>query len=193
MDPERDLNFPSGEWVDRLVAQALAEDLGKGDATTAVSVAEETLATGSVVSRDAGVVAGLPLLALVFGQLDPRVRVDLVLEDGAPVEPGSVAARLTGPAGSILSGERVALNFLQHLGGIASLTARYVVEVAGTACRVLDTRKTLPGYRTLAKYAVRCGGGHNHRMGLNDRIMITDNHWAAGASPIAAMLHRARS
>ena len=193
MDPERDLNFPSGEWVDRLVAQALAEDLGKGDATTAVSVAEETLATGSVVSRDAGVVAGLPLLALVFGQLDPRVRVDLVLEDGAPVEPGSVAARLTGPAGSILSGERVALNFLQHLGGIASLTARYVVEVAGTACRVLDTRKTLPGYRTLAKYAVRCGGGHNHRMGLYDRIMLKDNHWAAGGSPIAAMVQRARS
>ena len=191
MDPERDLNFPSGEWVDRLVAQALAEDLGKGDATTAVSVAEETLATGSVVSRDAGVVAGLPLLALVFGQLDPRVRVDLVLEDGAPVEPGSVAARLTGPAGSILSGERVALNFLQHLGGIASLTARYVVEVAGTACRVLDTRKTLPGYRTLAKYAVRCGGGHNHREDLSSAVLIKDNHIAA-AGGLTQAVRRAR-
>ena len=185
--------FPGGDWVDDLVRQALAEDVGPGDATTAISVEPGALAQGEIVSRQAGVVAGLPLLELVYGKLDPEVSVELVLKDGARVEPGSVAARLSGPAGSILTGERVALNFLQHLGGVASATARYVAEVAGTRCRVLDTRKTLPGYRALAKYAVLCGGGHNHRMGLYDRVMLKDNHWSAGGDRIAAMVSRARN
>lgn len=192
MGNARKIDFPAGAWVADLVRQALAEDIGPGDATTAISVDPAAVARGDIVSRDRGVVAGLPLLGLVYGQLDPGVKVDLVLQDGAPVEPGSVAARLSGPAGSILTGERVALNFLQHLGGIATLTARYAAEVAGTRCRVLDTRKTLPGYRALAKYAVLCGGGDNHRMGLYDRVMLKDNHWAAGGDRIAAMVARAR-
>jgi nicotinate-nucleotide pyrophosphorylase (carboxylating) len=147
---------------------------------------------GEVVAREQGVLAGLPLVAMVYSQVDPAVTVNCIREDGAPVEPGTVLARLEGPAGSILTGERTALNFLQHLGGIASATARYVQAVAGTRCRVLDTRKTLPGYRCLAKYAVRCGGGHNHRLGLYDRILLKDNHWAAGDAAIEKMVARAR-
>jgi len=108
------------------------------------------------------------------------------------VEPGSVVAELAGPAAPLLTGERTALNFLQHLGGIATLTARYVAAVAGTGCLVLDTRKTLPGYRALAKYAVRCGGGHNHRFGLYDRVMLKDNHWAAAGGDIDGLVARAR-
>lgn len=192
MSEDRKLEFPGVGWIADLVRQALAEDVGSGDATTAVSVEPDTRAAGRIESRDNGVVAGLPLLGMVYGQLDPSVSVDLVLSDGARVEPGSLVARLEGPAGSILTGERVALNFLQHLGGIASLTARYVAEVAGTRCRVLDTRKTLPGFRSLAKYAVLCGGGSNHRMGLYDRVMLKDNHWSAGGDRIVAMVAKAR-
>ena len=106
---------------------------------------------------------------------------------------GEVVAVIRGAAAPVLTGERTALNFLQHLGGIATLTARYVAQVAGTSCRVLDTRKTLPGYRALAKYAVRCGGGHNHRLGLYDRIMLKDNHWAAAGGDIARLVARARA
>lgn len=124
--------------------------------------------------------------------MDPKVKVDTVLADGTSVHPGTIVARLDGPVGSILTGERTALNFLQHLGGIASVTARYVQEVAGTPCRVLDTRKTLPGYRSLAKYAVLCGGGHNHRLGLYDRIMLKDNHWAAAAGSMESTVDQAR-
>ena len=192
MSEDGKFEFPGVGWVADLVRQALAEDVGSGDATTAVSVEPGTMAAGRIVSHDKGVVAGLPLLEMVYAQLDPSVSVEMVLRDGAPVEPGALVARLEGPAGSILTGERVALNFLQHLGGIASLTARYVAEVAGTHCRVLDTRKTLPGFRSLAKYAVLCGGGSNHRMGLYDRVMLKDNHWSAGGDRIAAMVAKAR-
>ena len=129
---------------------------------------------------------------LLFFELDPAVTVLLQVADGSVVGPGDVVAKIEGPAGSLLTGERTALNFLQHLGGIASLTRRYVEQVAGTSCLVLDTRKTLPGYRHLAKYAVRCGGGHNHRMGLYDRIMLKDNHWSAGSGSIADLVARAR-
>ncbi len=192
MSEDGKFEFPGVGWVADLVRQALAEDVGSGDATTAVSVEPGTMAAGRIVSHDKGVVAGLPLLEMVYAQLDPSVSVEMVLRDGARVEPGALVARLEGPAGSILTGERVALNFLQHLGGIASLTARYVAEVAGTHCRVLDTRKTLPGFRSLAKYAVLCGGGSNHRMGLYDRVMLKDNHWSAGGDRIAAMVAKAR-
>ena len=144
------------------------------------------------MSRQNGVVAGLPLLEMVYGQVDPKVKVEMVIADGARVRPGTIVARLAGPVGSILTGERTALNFLQHLGGIATMTARYVKEVADTECRVLDTRKTLPGYRCLAKYAVLCGGGHNHRLGLYDRIMLKDNHWAAAAGSMESMVAQAR-
>jgi len=189
-DPERE--FPHGDWTRELVRRALAEDVGSGDASTAVSVDAATVGRGRIVSRETGVVAGLPLVEMVYGELDGGVTVEVLLPDGSAVEPGSQVAVISGPAAALLTGERCALNFLQHLGGVASLTARFVAAVAGTGCRVLDTRKTLPGYRALAKYAVLCGGGHNHRMGLYDRIMLKDNHWAAAEGGIAAMVARAR-
>ena len=192
MGHDMETGFPRDKWVEALVAQALAEDVGRGDVSTAISVDPTLTGRGDLVSREKGIVAGLPLLKLVYGLVDPAVSVETVAADGTRVTPGSIVARLAGPLGSILTGERTALNFLQHLGGIASLTARYVAEVADTSCRVLDTRKTLPGYRSLAKYAVLCGGGHNHRMGLYDRVMLKDNHWTAGADSIDQMVARAR-
>ncbi len=185
--------FPDDEWTRLLVAQALAEDVGSGDRSTAVTAAPGLTVTAAVTARAPGVLAGLRLLDLVFGALDPALVVEHRLADGAAVTAGDVAAVVRGPAAPVLTGERTALNFLQHLGGIATQTARYVAAVAGTRCRVLDTRKTLPGYRALAKYAVRCGGGSNHRMGLYDRIMLKDNHWAAAGGDVAAMMTRARA
>jgi len=192
MDANLETSFPGGAWLAELVRQSLAEDVGSGDATTAVTVAATAEGSGVLAAREAGHVAGLPLLDLLYGQLDSKVQVERLVCDGARVEPGQPVARLTGPVAALLTGERTALNFLQHLGGIATLTARYVTAVAGTKCQVLDTRKTLPGYRALAKYAVRCGGGHNHRMGLYDRVMLKDNHWAAAGGRIAALVARSR-
>lgn len=184
--------FPGGPWLDELVAAALQEDVGPGDVTTAIAVEPGAVATARMRARSPGVVAGLPLAAAAWGALSPQVRFSCVVGDGAAVGPGDDLAEVSGPAAAILTGERVALNFVQHLSGIATLTARYVAEVAGTACRVLDTRKTVPGYRLLAKYAVRCGGGANHRLGLYDRVLLKDNHWSAGV-PIEAMVARARA
>jgi nicotinate-nucleotide pyrophosphorylase (carboxylating) len=187
-----DLGFPRDAWVETLVAQALAEDVGPGDVSTAVTAVGTTRARGAVVAKAPGVVAGAPLLAIVLGRLDPACTVEMVRGDGSAVAPGDVVARVGGPAAALLTGERCALNFLQQLSGVASLTARYVAAVAGTGCRVLDTRKTVPGYRHLAKYAVRCGGGTNHRLGLYDRIMLKDNHWAAAGDAIETLVARAR-
>lgn len=184
--------FPAGDWLDDLVAQALREDVGSGDVSTAVAVPPTARAAGVLAARQAGVLAGLPLAGLVYRQLEPGVAVEYLARDGQRVEPGQAVARLSGPAGALLTGERTALNFVQHLSGIATLTARYVAAVAGTRCAVLDTRKTLPGYRALAKYAVLCGGGANHRRGLWDRVLLKDNHWAAG-EPIATVVGRARA
>jgi len=163
----------------RLVELALEEDVGAGDLTSR-AVIPETLAGRAVfVARAAGVAAGLPAAAMVFATLDPRVQFEPLARDGDTVQPGSSLARISGPMRSILSGERTALNFLQHLSGIATQTRRYVDAVAGLNCRILDTRKTLPGWRLLEKYAVRCGGGLNHRFGLFDGVLIKDNHlWA---------------
>ncbi len=185
-------SFPHERWLQDLVRQSVAEDVGTGDATTAVTVAATDRAEAAVTAREKGCVAGLPLLDLVFGEIDSKVQVERLVGDGASIESGQIVAMLRGPASSILTGERLALNFLQHLGGIATLTARYVAAVAGTQCQVLDTRKTLPGYRALAKYAVRCGGGHNHRMGLFDRVMLKDNHWAAADGAIANLITKSR-
>ena len=187
-----DPRFPAEAWTGDLVRRALAEDVGTGDASTEVTVTGAPRTRTAITAREAGVVAGLPLLEIIYGQLDPAVRIELLVPDGTSVRAGDVVALLEGPAAAQLTGERTALNFLQHLGGIASLTRRYVEQVAGTKCRVLDTRKTLPGYRHLAKYAVRCGGGHNHRMGLYDRIMLKDNHWAAAGGSIAELVERSR-
>ncbi|MFN2371342.1 MAG: carboxylating nicotinate-nucleotide diphosphorylase, partial [Candidatus Krumholzibacteriia bacterium] len=158
----------------------------------AVTAAPGLQVEARVTARAPGVLAGLPLLDLVCAELDPDLVVEHRRADGDAVAPGDVAAVIRGPAAPVLTGERTALNFLQHLGGIATLTARYVAAVAGTRCRVLDTRKTLPGWRALAKYAVRCGGGHNHRLGLYDRIMLKDNHWAAAGGDVAQLVARAR-
>ncbi len=184
--------FPEGAWLDTLLDACLAEDVGSGDVTTDTAIAPEARAEGVIAARSPGVVAGLPLLAPLFGRLGDDVEVELLSADGRRLEPGEPAARLWGPAAPILTGERAALNFLQHLSGIATLTARYVDAVAGTGCRILDTRKTLPGYRALAKYAVRCGGGHNHRLGLYDRILLKDNHWAARDASLAELVARGR-
>ncbi|HOX25176.1 MAG TPA: carboxylating nicotinate-nucleotide diphosphorylase [Candidatus Krumholzibacteria bacterium] len=184
--------FPRDPWLATLMDQALCEDIGRGDASTAIAVAATVRATARIVARADGVLAGLPILELLFGRLDRRVGVELLAADGDRVPAGAVAAVLRGPAAPLLTGERTALNFLQHLSGIATLTARYVDAVAGTGCQVLDTRKTVPGWRTLAKYAVRCGGGVNHRLGLDDRIMLKDNHWAAGGDRVADLVARAR-
>ncbi len=184
--------FPHDDWTATLVARALAEDVGTGDVSTAVTVPAAARGRGRIVARRAGVVAGLPLVGLVFGALDASVTVTSAVADGARIVPGDVVARVAGPAAALLTGERTALNFLQQLSGIATLTATYVDAVADTRCQVLDTRKTTPGYRHLAKYAVRCGGGHNHRLGLYDRIMLKDNHWAAGGDAVEDLVARAR-
>ncbi len=188
-----DFGFPHGAWLETLLDASLAEDVGAGDATTAVAVAPDLRAEGWIVARRDGVVAGLPLLPGLFRRLSPAVTVEPLAADGDRVAAGRRLARISGPAASILTGERTALNFLQHLGGVATLTAQYVDRVAGTRCAVLDTRKTLPGFRLLDKYAVRCGGGANHRFGLHDRILLKDNHWAARAAPLADLVARARA
>lgn len=163
----------------RLVEMGLEEDVGAGDLTCQAVIPEASQGSAVFVARGSGVVAGLPAAALVFGVLDPRVRFEPLVTDGSRMQVGAGLATLSGPMRSILTGERLALNFLQRLSGVASLTRRYVDAIAELSCRILDTRKTTPGWRLLEKYAVRCGGGHNHRMGLYDGILIKDNHLAA--------------
>jgi nicotinate-nucleotide pyrophosphorylase (carboxylating) len=164
----------------RLVAWALEEDLGSAGDLTSQAVLPADLAGRAVfVPRSPGVLAGLPAVALVAAAVDPGLVLQPLLEDGARLEPGRQLAVLSGPMRALLAAERTALNFLQHLSGVATLTRRYVDAVAGLPCRILDTRKTTPGWRLLEKYAVRCGGGHNHRLGLADGILIKDNHLAA--------------
>jgi nicotinate-nucleotide pyrophosphorylase (carboxylating) len=177
--------------LDRIVTQALAEDVGPGDVTSLATVPANTTGRAVFVAKDVGVLAGMPLLHRVYARVDPRVVVAEVLEDGHPVRPGVEIAEAQGPARALLTGERVALNFLQHLSGIATRTARFVQLVQGTGARIVDTRKTVPGLRALAKYAVRVGGGHNHRFGLYDGVLIKDNHLQA-AGGITAAIRRAR-
>ena len=165
--------------VEAAVRTALAEDAPWGDITVELAIPEELGMAGRVVAREAGVFAGGALVREAFRQVDDRVAVDGLLEDGAPFEAGDVLARVTGPARGVLTGERVALNFAQRLSGVATLTARYVAAVAHASARIADTRKTTPGLRALEKAAVRAGGGCNHRFGLSDAIMIKDNHLAA--------------
>lgn len=167
----------------RLLAMAIEEDLStQGDITSKAVIQADLQGRAALVARCAGVVAGLPAAALVFGTVDARVEFRALVQDGQRIQPGDKLATVRGPMRGILAAERIALNFLQHLSGIASLTRRYVDAVAGLRGQILDTRKTLPGWRLLAKYAVRCGGGHNHRLGLFDGILIKDNHLAALAT-----------
>lgn len=162
--------------VRRIVDGALVEDIGAGDVTTDSVIPREATARGQLIAKSAGVVAGIPVAALCFRRLDARVEFEQLVEDGARVSRNCGLARLSGPAASILTAERTAVNFLQRLSGIATLTAKFVDAVEDYPVRILDTRKTTPGCRILEKYAVRMGGGHNHRLGLYDGILIKDNH-----------------
>jgi len=164
------------DTVRQLVQNALAEDIGPGDVTTKSIVIEHVKAEARVLAKESGVVAGTEVAVCVFGMLDPDMRSRISIQDGCRVRRGEIIMDLCGSAGAILSGERVALNFLQRLSGIATHTARFVDAVAGTGVRILDTRKTTPTLRVLEKYAVTMGGGHNHRAGLYDMALIKDNH-----------------
>ena len=168
------------------VRRALAEDVGSGDLTAALVPAIRT-GRARVITREAAVICGQPWFDEVFRQLDPAVMVEWLTGEGAAVEPGQLLCRLAGPARALLTGERTALNFLQTLSGTATVTRRYAEAIAGLPCRVLDTRKTVPGLRRAQKYAVRCAGGSNHRMGLHDGILIKENHIAAAGSIGAAV------
>lgn len=177
-----------------LIELAMTEDIGTGDATTRSLVPERAQANATIVARAAGVIAGTRIAAEVFRKLDPAMTCKIMVEDGEAVDPGAAILRLKGQARAILTGERIALNFLQRLSGIASLTARFREQMGRSDVLLLDTRKTTPGWRALEKYAVSCGGGHNHRMGLFDRIMIKDNHlafWSSDASRTMADAVRA--
>lgn len=179
--------------IEPIIRAALAEDLGRaGDVTSAACVAPDAELSVAFAARQAGVVSGLACARLALAALDPRIAFEAVAADGDVLRAGTVLATATGNARAILSAERVALNLLGHLSGVASLTAAYVREVAGTGARIADTRKTTPGLRALEKYAVRCGGGMNHRFGLDDAILIKDNHVAA-AGGVAAALTRAKA
>ncbi len=174
--------------IDRVVAAALAEDVGSGDATTLALVPESAHCHAELLLEEPGVVCGVPAAAAVFRALDPAVRVEAKLGEGAAVSAvPAVVAEVDGPARAILSGERVALNLLARLCGIASLTRRFVELTDGTRTTVLDTRKTTPGLRALEKYAVRCGGGANHRAGLYDGVLVKENHLRVAGGITAAL------
>jgi nicotinate-nucleotide pyrophosphorylase (carboxylating) len=165
--------------VEEAVRAALMEDLGRaGDITTAATIPAQAAARGIIAARRAGVLAGLRLAESAFRQLDPAVRFAALANDGDHLKGGQAVARVEGPARAILAGERVALNFLTHLSGVATATAAFASAIAHTKARITCTRKTIPGLRALQKYAVRCGGGSNHRYGLDDAILIKDNHIA---------------
>jgi nicotinate-nucleotide pyrophosphorylase (carboxylating) len=173
---DRLANLPVDDAALHLIDLALAEDRGAGDWTTRWTVPARTRVHAGIFAKADGVISGIPLAAAVFLRLDPRVDIDVIAGDGERVRSGEPVMRIRGPGRAILTGERVALNFLQRLSGIATLTRRYVDELAGTDARILDTRKTTPGWRALEKAAVRAGGGENHRAGLYDMVLIKENH-----------------
>ena len=173
--------MPTASEIHKDVARALAEDLGGGD-ITALLIPPSLPAQATVISREAAVVCGTAWFDAVFHALDPQVNIEWFVQDGDGVSPGTTLCKLGGPARALLSGERTALNFLQTLSGTATRARLYVKAIRGTAAKVLDTRKTIPGLRHAQKYAVRCGGGHNHRMGLYDAILIKENHILAAGS-----------
>lgn len=178
--------------LDRVIDQALQEDIHTGDITTQAVVPERRQASARLVAKEQLVLAGICVAEKVFKRLDRQAEFLTDIRDGAAVEPGTVMARIHGNAADLLMAERVALNLLQRMCGVASLTSRFVAAVAGTSARIVDTRKTTPGLRELEKYAVRVGGGYNHRTGLYDGVLIKENHIAA-AGGIAEAIRRARS
>ncbi len=184
--------FLSPLAIDEAVHRALDEDLGRaGDVTSIATIPEDTPARAILVTRQAGVIAGLPLAVATFQKLSPDIRIEAHARDGAVVAKGLQVLAIHGPARAVLAGERTALNFVGRLSGVATLTADYVRHTAGTKLRICCTRKTTPGLRALEKYAIRCGGGFNHRFGLDDAILIKDNHIAV-AGGVRPVLERAR-
>jgi nicotinate-nucleotide pyrophosphorylase (carboxylating) len=184
--------FLSPLEIDDVVTRALAEDLGRaGDVTSTATIPEDSTAHAIVVARKAGIIAGLPLVASTFRKLAPDVTISPHVRDGASVAAKTALMHVTGPARAVLAAERVALNLLGHLSGVATATHEFARRVKGTRTRICCTRKTTPGLRALEKYAVRCGGGFNHRFGLDDAMLIKDNHIAV-AGGIRAVLERAR-
>ncbi len=173
----------------RLVQIALQEDIGSGDITTECLFAERTppLGRGRILVKEAGVICGLPIAALVFRNVHPEAVLQPLVEEGTWVEAGTVVAEVVGPAPALLTAERTALNFLQRMSGVATLTRRFVEAVQGTGATICDTRKTIPGWRRLDKYATAVGGAQNHRMGLYDMVLIKDNHIAAAGGIRAAV------
>ena len=174
-----------------ILLNALTEDIGAGDVTTQFTVPDEAMARGVLLAKAPGVVAGLAVACRVFTLVEHRAMWEPHVDDGEIVTPGTPLATITGPARGLLTAERVALNVLQRMSGTATLTARFVEKVDGTKARIVDTRKTTPGLRVLEKYAVRVGGGFNHRIGLYDMILIKDNHLIAGEG-VRATVERAR-
>ncbi len=181
----------AAEDIAASVTRALAEDIGSGDVTASL-IPEQTTAQAAVISRETAVLSGRPWFDEVFHQLDARVQIVWRARDGDRIHPNQTLCELSGAARSLLSGERTALNFLQTLSGTATQTRAYVDAIRGTPATILDTRKTIPGLRAAQKYAVTCGGGHNHRMGLHDAVLIKENHIAAAGS-VTAALARART
>jgi nicotinate-nucleotide pyrophosphorylase (carboxylating) len=188
------LRFPlKQEALTESVRSALDEDGAFDDVTTIATVVSDRRSRGTLVARENGVICGVPLALEAFRLLDPKVSIRVDHEDGTRVRAGNPVLFVTGHARGLLSSERVALNYMQRLSGIATLTARYVEAVKGTKAKILDTRKTTPGWRTLEKYAVRAGGGTNHRMNLSTGVLIKDNHLAAVDGDIAVAVSRARA
>ncbi len=184
LDPE---SFLSPLAIDEAVRRALNEDLGRaGDITSIATIPETTPARAIMIARQAGVIAGLPLAVATFQTLSSDINIQPHVRDGATVAAGRHVLTISGPARAVLAGERTALNFVGRLSGIATLTSDYVRHTAGTKLRICCTRKTTPGLRALEKYAVRCGGGFNHRFGLDDAILIKDNHIAVAGGVITS-------
>jgi nicotinate-nucleotide pyrophosphorylase (carboxylating) len=187
MTPAFRFTLPDTASIASDVDRAFAEDLGRGDATASLLRAD-AMASAQLTCREDAVIAGIPWFDACMHRLDPNARLDWHVSDGDRATPGSILCDLRGNARAVVSAERSALNFLQMLSGTATTTAAYVAAVAGTNVRVLDTRKTVPGLRLAQKYAVRCGGGHNHRIGLYDAILVKENHIIAAGSITAAVL-----
>jgi nicotinate-nucleotide pyrophosphorylase (carboxylating) len=191
--PVRGLRFPYARLMtETIVREALEEDAAANDITSIATIVSERRARCEIIAREAGVIAGMPLAREAFRQRDSNASVRAVVKDGQLVRPSTSIMFVTSHARGLLSAERVALNFLQHLSGIASLTARYVDAVKGTGAKILDTRKTTPGWRRLEKYAVRAGGGMNHRLDLSAAVLIKDNHLTALDGDVELAIRRAR-
>ena len=172
-------NRLSDEQLDSIIDLALAEDISHGDITSEALIPPDLSGKASILVKEKGILAGIEVASRVFHRVDPSLKIAVFIRDGGSVKPGDLAAGLTGSVISILKAERVAVNFLQRLSGIASLTARYAAETSGTTAKIYDTRKTTPGLRLLEKYAVSLGGGQNHRFHLGDAVLIKDNHIAS--------------